>query len=256
MPRVWRHKLRQNLKSQVYSVTLLVDVKKPRVGNNSGLNQRLCSSTEQPGEQPSSLGRFSLALDEVVIRAELFQLSSLEGCVLDTHDMFKGLEGRNGLSARYLGTRRELIKQQRFWETDVSRKWTFCITGQRFGSNSQVKRKTLKEKKLSNTNLLASRHIKERRPHFRLTCVAQKRLCLSSLNLVPRALFPGFGPPKPGKSALRTRLKFPFKIRRRPRRRERQNGNRFSGQNNNFARASRFFVHFVAVTARLRRENS
>ena len=95
-------------------MTLLVDVKKPRVGNNSGLNQRLCSSTEQPGEQPSSLGRFSLALDEVVIRAELFQLSSLEGCVLDTHDMFKGLEGRNGLSARYLGTRRELIKQQRF----------------------------------------------------------------------------------------------------------------------------------------------
>ena len=26
-------------------------------------------------------------------------------------------------------------------------------------------------------------------------------------------------------------------------------------QNNNFARASRFFVHFLAVTARLRREN-
>jgi len=27
-------------------------------------------------------------------------------------------------------------------------------------------------------------------------------------------------------------------------------------QNNNFARASRFFVHFFAVTARLRRENA
>ena len=52
-------------------------------------------------------------------------------------------------------------------------------------------------------------------------------------------------------------LKFPFKIRRRQRRRERQNGvNRFSRQNNNFARASRFFVHFVAVIARLRRENT
>ena len=51
-------------------------------------------------------------------------------------------------------------------------------------------------------------------------------------------------------------LKFPFKIRRRQRRRERQNGNRFSRQNNNFARASRFFVHFVAVIARLRLENT
>ena len=27
-------------------------------------------------------------------------------------------------------------------------------------------------------------------------------------------------------------------------------------QNNNFARASRFFVHFFAVTVRLRRENA
>ena len=31
---------------------------------------------------------------------------------------------------------------------------------------------------------------------------------------------------------------------------------RFNYQNNNFARASRFFVHFFAVTARLRRENT
>ena len=31
---------------------------------------------------------------------------------------------------------------------------------------------------------------------------------------------------------------------------------RFSNQNNNFARASRFFVHFFAATARLRRENA
>ena len=47
-----------------------------------------------------------------------------------------------------------------------------------------------------------------------------------------------------------------LKIRRQRRRRERQKSNRFSNQNNNFARASRFFVHFFAVTARLRRENA
>ena len=32
--------------------------------------------------------------------------------------------------------------------------------------------------------------------------------------------------------------------------------NRFIKQNNKFARASRFFVHFFAVSARLRRENA
>ena len=32
--------------------------------------------------------------------------------------------------------------------------------------------------------------------------------------------------------------------------------NRFNNQNNNFARASRFFVHFFSVTAWLRRENA
>ena len=31
---------------------------------------------------------------------------------------------------------------------------------------------------------------------------------------------------------------------------------KFNNQTNNFARASRFFVHFFAVTARLRRENA
>ena len=41
-------------------------------------------------------------------------------------------------------------------------------------------------------------------------------------------------------------------MRRRRRQRERQKSNRF----NNFARALRFFVHFFAVTARLRRENA
>ena len=39
-------------------------------------------------------------------------------------------------------------------------------------------------------------------------------------------------------------------------RRESQVSNSLTRQNNNFARASRFFVHFFAVTARLPRENA
>ena len=44
--------------------------------------------------------------------------------------------------------------------------------------------------------------------------------------------------------------------RRRRRQPGRQKSNRFITQNNNFARASRFFVHFFTVLARLRRENA
>ena len=47
-----------------------------------------------------------------------------------------------------------------------------------------------------------------------------------------------------------------LKIPRRRRQRELQKSNRFDQQNNNFAHASRFFVHFFASTARLRRETS
>ena len=47
-----------------------------------------------------------------------------------------------------------------------------------------------------------------------------------------------------------------FTIQRRGRQRERQKNNRFNKQNNNFARASHFFVHFFPVFARLRRENA
>ena len=43
-----------------------------------------------------------------------------------------------------------------------------------------------------------------------------------------------------------TRIIRDFKIPRRGRQRERQKNNRFYKQNNNFARASRFFVHFFA----------
>ena len=47
-----------------------------------------------------------------------------------------------------------------------------------------------------------------------------------------------------------------FKIQRWRRQRGRQKSNTFNNQNNNFARASRFLVHFFAVTARLLRENA
>ena len=47
-----------------------------------------------------------------------------------------------------------------------------------------------------------------------------------------------------------------LKIQRRRRKRGRQKSNMFNNQNNNFPRASCFFVRFFAVTARLRRENA
>ena len=40
------------------------------------------------------------------------------------------------------------------------------------------------------------------------------------------------------------------------RQRDHKKGNGLNRHNNNCARASRFFVHFFAVTARLRRENA
>ena len=47
-----------------------------------------------------------------------------------------------------------------------------------------------------------------------------------------------------------------FKMSRRRRQRDRQKSNKLNRQTNNNARVSRFFVHFFAVTARLRRENA
>ena len=47
-----------------------------------------------------------------------------------------------------------------------------------------------------------------------------------------------------------------FKIQRRGRQRERKKTKRFNEQNNKFARASRFFIHFFPVFARLRGENA
>ena len=47
-----------------------------------------------------------------------------------------------------------------------------------------------------------------------------------------------------------------FKIQRRGRQRERQKNNCFNYQNNNFSRASHFFVLFFPAFERLRRENA
>ena len=60
---------------------------------------------------------------------------------------------------------------------------------------------------------------------------------------------------KSGRGRLREMVIRELKQRRRRRQPGRQKSNRFITQNNNFARASRFFVHFFTVLARLRREN-
>ena len=56
----------------------------------------------------------------------------------------------------------------------------------------------------------------------------------------------------------RAREKRELKIRRRRRQpqQERHKSNRFNKENNNFARASHFFVHFFDVYALLRREKA
>ena len=93
---------------------------------------------------------------------------------------------------------------------------------------------------------------------------------------IPQAKFPGFRIPQAKISRI-WETRFPVYMRwgrgrpwiahcmkleteckmpRRRRQRERQKSNRLNKQNNNFARASRFFVHFFTVTARLRRKNA
>ena len=47
-----------------------------------------------------------------------------------------------------------------------------------------------------------------------------------------------------------------LKMPRQRQQRGRQKSDGLNKQNNNSARAARFFVHFFAVTARLRRENA
>ena len=60
-------------------------------------------------------------------------------------------------------------------------------------------------------------------------------------------------PPHPLSQGLDPTLIRELKQRRRRRQRERQKCKRLNKQNNNFARASCFFVHFFTVTPRLRR---
>ena len=60
---------------------------------------------------------------------------------------------------------------------------------------------------------------------------------------------------KSGRGRLREMVIRELKQRRRRRQPGRQKSNRFITQNNNFARGSRFLVHFFTVLARLRREN-
>ena len=70
-----------------------------------------------------------------------------------------------------------------------------------------------------------------------------------------RITSPPWGPPPPRKQALSCQSR-DFKIQRRGRQRERPKNKRFNKQNNNFSRASRFFVHFFPDFARPRRENA
>ena len=78
------------------------------------------------------------------------------------------------------------LKQRRFWTTHANRKWTFYIPEQWFCQNFQLNRlyRSTGVKKLSDTNFIASRHIK-RKKFSRPVDVrrSKKHLCSSSLLL-------------------------------------------------------------------------
>ena len=78
-------------------------------------------------------------------------------------------------------TKNRVFKQRRFWATYVNRNWTFCTLSRDFEKLFwqivSIRIKTL----VGNTNMVASRLIKRENAHFPLTCVTQKRRCLSSL---------------------------------------------------------------------------
>ena len=87
-----------------------------------------------------------------------------------------------------------LYGKQTTMTTDVNRKWTFCIIGEWFGWNSRVNR-LYKRKEILQYKFVSVKEYKKGEgltsiffSHFQSTCVAQKRLCLSSntrLNAVP-----------------------------------------------------------------------
>ena len=72
------------------------------------------------------------------------------------------------------------LKQQRFWVTHVNQKWTFCTFEPWFWTNFG-KIVSIRITTLGNIYMVASRLIKREKAHFRLTGIAQKRRCLSSL---------------------------------------------------------------------------
>ena len=84
-----------------------------------------------------------------------------------------------------------------------------------------------------------------------------KRLVKSVSETVPKLLFW----PPPVYQDLSVRQDWPVKnvikdLKQQQQERERDESYRFNNQNNNFARASHFFVHFFALTAWLRHENT
>ena len=89
---------------------------------------------------------------------------------------------------------RAVYGKQTTMTTDVNRKWTFCIIGEWFGWNSRVNR-LHKRKEILQYKFVSVKEYKKGEgltsiffSHFQSTCVAQKRLCLSSntrLNAVP-----------------------------------------------------------------------
>ena len=122
------------------------------------------------GETHTSVSRFWTSIASFSCRHTLNWVPVVGGL------FFEALVGHPETNATVI---REL-KQRRFWTTHVNRKWTFCIHSQLFYPYFQAIH-LYKKKILSNTNMVASRYIESERPHFRLTSVAQKLLCFSSL---------------------------------------------------------------------------
>ena len=73
------------------------------------------------------------------------------------------------------------FKQQRFWATHVNRKWPFFIFWRWFRANFQSNRLYNSKEAKWIQILYHQGMLRGKTPHFRLTCVAQKRRCLSSL---------------------------------------------------------------------------
>ena len=82
------------------------------------------------------------------------------------------------------------LKQQRFWATHVNRKWPFFIFWRWFRANFQSNR--LYNSKEAKEYKFYQGFLRGKIPHFRLTCVAQKRRCLSSLLVINSAHYSAY----------------------------------------------------------------